>query len=246
MKKTENQQQTGEASTPGETQQGGTLLYRVTSGKPTSDEYNKAMTVLQKRAEAFGAQCRVEWKDDEHIAVTVSAMPSADFERMQKVLEVAQPFYYIYGCGEDGYENILSCGTDELGNMTFTLTRSVEEIRQANAVIFDGTDVMLADGNGTQSVMGKTAYTVQLVLSSAAALRFEAATEACVIQLGMKKRLAAVFCGEVLSAPEIAVKTIGGSATITGIRTQEEAKRIAAVIQAGSLPITISLEGMEN
>lgn len=248
MRPVGNQQPTGGADTQGETaqQQGGTLLYRVTSGKPTSDEYNRAMTVLQRRAEAFGVQCKVEWKDDEHIAVTVSAMSATDFERLQKVLEVGQPFYCIYGCGPDDYDNLLACGTDAFGNMAFTLTRSVEEIRQAGAVIFDGTDVMLADGNGTQNMMGKTSHTVMMVLNSAAAMRYEAATEGCVVQLGMKKRLAAVFCGEVISAQEIAIKAIGGNMTVAGIATQEEAKRIAAVIQAGSLPITITLEGTGN
>lgn len=56
------------------------------------------------------------------------------------------------------------------------------------------------------------------------------------------RRLAIILDGSVYSAPVIKSKITGGSAEITGYFTMEEAKELANVLEAGSLPAPITIE----
>ena len=55
------------------------------------------------------------------------------------------------------------------------------------------------------------------------------------------KRLAIVLDNTVYSAPNIAVKIYGGTSTITGSFTREEAKDLAIILRAGALPATVNI-----
>ncbi|MBF0487041.1 MAG: protein translocase subunit SecD [Nitrospirae bacterium] len=57
----------------------------------------------------------------------------------------------------------------------------------------------------------------------------------------VKKRLAIILDGNVYSAPVIQEKISGGNAQISGSYTMEEAKDLAIVLRAGSLPAPVTL-----
>ena len=58
-----------------------------------------------------------------------------------------------------------------------------------------------------------------------------------------RKKLAIVLDGICFSAPRINVAILGGSAQIDGMESQEEAKNLAEVLQSGSLPVKIKIDG---
>ncbi|KAF0182959.1 MAG: preprotein translocase subunit SecD [Nitrospirae bacterium] len=77
---------------------------------------------------------------------------------------------------------------------------------------------------------------VSLVFSSAGAKIFEDITGK-----NVKKRLAIILDGNVYSAPVIQEKIGGGNAQITGSFTMDEAKDLAIVLRAGSLPAPVKI-----
>lgn len=78
---------------------------------------------------------------------------------------------------------------------------------------------------------------VQFTLDSAGSKLFEEVTGQ-----NVNRRMAIVLDDNVYSAPVIKSKIAGGSAIIDGIGTLEEAKEIAIVLRAGSLPAPVSIE----
>ncbi|HSW64353.1 MAG TPA: protein translocase subunit SecD [Dissulfurispiraceae bacterium] len=77
---------------------------------------------------------------------------------------------------------------------------------------------------------------VSLVFNAAGAKIFEDITGK-----NVKKRLAIILDGNVYSAPVIQEKIGGGNAQITGSFTMDEAKDLAIVLRAGSLPAPVKI-----
>lgn len=78
--------------------------------------------------------------------------------------------------------------------------------------------------------------TISLEFSKEGAELFAAITEA-----NIGKPLAIVLDNEIISAPLVNEKITGGSAVITGVFTNEEAKTLASQLNAGALPVPIKL-----
>jgi preprotein translocase subunit SecD len=78
---------------------------------------------------------------------------------------------------------------------------------------------------------------VQFTLDSAGSKLFEEITGQ-----NVGKRMAIVLDNNVYSAPVIKSRIAGGSAIIDGISTLDEAKEIAIVLRAGSLPAPVTIE----
>ena len=60
------------------------------------------------------------------------------------------------------------------------------------------------------------------------------------------RRLAIELDGEIQSAPSVNVPTFTGSVQITGNFSQNEASKLAQVLNSGALPITLKAEAIEN
>jgi len=78
--------------------------------------------------------------------------------------------------------------------------------------------------------------TVSLTFNSQGAVDFERITGE-----NVRKRLAIVFDGEVLSAPVIQERISGGQAQITGNFTMEEASKLAGFLRGGALPAPVNI-----
>lgn len=77
---------------------------------------------------------------------------------------------------------------------------------------------------------------VSLTFSPKGSMQFETITGE-----NIKRRLAIVLDGKVYSAPVIQDKIAGGSASISGDFTTEEANDLAVILRAGSLPAPVSI-----
>jgi len=78
---------------------------------------------------------------------------------------------------------------------------------------------------------------ISITFDKRGALLFARVTEA-----NVKRRLAIVLDGNVYSAPVIQEKIEGGKAQITGRFSSEEARDLAIVLRAGSLPAPVNIQ----
>lgn len=100
------------------------------------------------------------------------------------------------------------------------------------------TDVKGEDVNRATATFGEFgSYSISLEFTSDGAGNFSDVTSE-----NVGRRLAIVLDGKVYSAPNINEAISGGRAQITGSFSPEEAQRLAGVISAGNLPVSISID----
>jgi len=102
-----------------------------------------------------------------------------------------------------------------------------------------GKDLKRASAGFDQQAGG--APIVLLEFTSDGARKFENITER-----NIQKPLAIFLDGQILSAPIVNQKIIGGSAQITGQFTVEEVNQLVRLLNAGSLPIPLQVVSQEN
>ncbi|MFW5802543.1 MAG: protein translocase subunit SecD [Verrucomicrobiota bacterium] len=100
------------------------------------------------------------------------------------------------------------------------------------------TDVKGEDVSRANASFGEFgSYSISLEFTSEGARNFSTVTSD-----NVGRRLAIVLDGKVYSAPNINEAISGGRAEITGSFSPEEAQRLAGVISAGNLPVSISID----
>ena len=121
---------------------------------------------------------------------------------------------------------------------------------QLQFILADGTLVL--DGSSVKDAQAgqddkSTSYAVNLKFDSSGADAFYEATKKAyngevtsAIQGVDGGAIAIVLDNEIISAPHVNEPIAGGSCSITGDFTQEEASNLAALIRGGSLPITLT------
>lgn len=97
-----------------------------------------------------------------------------------------------------------------------------------------GADLSLAKVGFDQQKSGKPM--IQLEFTKEGATKFEEITGR-----NIGKPLAIILDNEVISAPVVSEKIVGGEAVISGTFTLEEAKNLAIQLNAGALPVPVSL-----
>ncbi len=216
---------------------GVSITYEAVKSNPSKTEMNDTLAKLQKRAEAFSDESAVSLEGDRRINVDIPG--AKDAEAVLEKLGSAGNIYFIYGTTEKGTVNIKQDGYDTDGKPKYVLARALEEMLKDGSMIIDGSDISGAEGVYRQGNTGATEYMVELTLKSAGAKRFADATEWCVKQGGLKNKIAIVYDGDVVSAPDVSTKISGGSAVITGSKSLEEAKELATIIRIGALPLEL-------
>ncbi len=131
-------------------------------------------------------------------------------------------------------------------------------IEQMKAAVQDNQEMSVAEGeNGGAYLLGKQYVSggdltkaettfdqfgkaaVSLTFNSEGAKLFDEATAA-----NINKQIAIVLDGIVISAPVVQQRISGGEAQITGSFTTEEANRLAIMLRAGALPVSVEI--LEN
>ncbi len=135
--------------------------------------------------------------------------------------------------------------------------RKASALEQAKDFKGEDGQIVASDENGSIYLLGKTLLTgnelsnattghdqlgmpdVSLEFNSEGSRLFEEATEQTV-----GRQLAMLLDGEVISAPRVNERISGGRAQITGRFSVEQARSLAIMLRAGSLPVNVSI--MEN
>lgn len=103
-----------------------------------------------------------------------------------------------------------------------------------------GTDVDSAVAGLPQQ--GAGGWQVDLTMTSDGAKKFADVTTQLAAQQAPQNQFGIVLDGQVVSAPAVNEAILGGSATISGSFTVEEAKALAQVLKYGALPVTLDVD----
>lgn len=110
--------------------------------------------------------------------------------------------------------------------------------------LLSGTDVQTASAGLPQSGAGN--WQVDLTMTTAGAKKFADATKALYQQKAPTNQFGIVLDGVVMSAPAVNEPILGGSAVISGSFTAEEAKALSQVLKFGSLPVSLSVDEVQQ
>ena len=110
--------------------------------------------------------------------------------------------------------------------------------------LLSGTDVQSATaGLPTQGAGG---WQVDLTLTTDGAKKFAEATKSLSAQKSPNNQFAIILDGIVMSAPQVNEPILGGSATISGSFTAQEAKALSQVLKFGALPISLNVDEVQQ
>jgi len=110
--------------------------------------------------------------------------------------------------------------------------------------LLSGTDVQSASAGLPQSGAGN--WQVDLTMTTSGAKKFADATKALYQQKAPTNQFGIVLDGVVMSAPSVNEPILGGSAVISGSFTAEEAKALSQVLKFGSLPVSLSVDEVQQ
>jgi preprotein translocase subunit SecD len=104
--------------------------------------------------------------------------------------------------------------------------------------ILSGSEV--ASAKATYDTANGAGWTVLLDFTSAGAKKFADATGQLAQNQTPQNEFAIVVDGAVVSAPSVAQELTGGTAQISGSFTEKEARNLAAKLNSGALPVTLT------
>lgn len=136
------------------------------------------------------------------------------------------------GSADDEAQYLITC---DKGNATkYALAPS----------LLSGTDVQSATaGLPTQGAGG---WQVDLTLTTSGAKKFADATKTLSAQKSPNNQFAIILDGIVMSAPQVNEPILGGSATISGSFTAQEARALSQVLKFGALPVSLNVDEVQQ
>ena len=214
---------------------GVSITYQTVVDNPSSEDMSDTIYKLQKRVEGYSTEAQVYQEGINRINVEIPGVTDAN-----AILEdLGKPgsLCFIEMQDSEGNANFAYDASAESG---YSLSRSIDEIREAGSIVLDGTDVADAAGGAYQDQTTKSvSYQVDLVLTDEGKTKFGDATTA-----NVGKQIAIVYDNEIISAPRVNEAITGGRAQITGMSDTQEAQELASFIRIGSL--SLELEEMRS
>ena len=209
---------------------GVSITYTTVEENPSSEDLSDTIYKLQKRVEQYSTEAQVYQEGSDRINVEIPGVTDAN----AILADLGKPgsLCFIDMTDSEGNDNFAYDATAESG---YSLSRSLDEIREAGSVVLDGTDVADAEGGAYQDQTTKAvSYSVNLTLTDEGKTKFAEATTA-----NVGKQIAIVYDGEILSAPRVNEAITGGKAQITGMSDTQEAQSLASFIRIGSLSLEL-------
>ena len=209
---------------------GVSITYKTVDENPGSEDLADTIYKLQKRVEQYSTEAQVYQEGGNRINVEIPGVTDAN-----SILEdLGKPgsLCFIEITDSEGNTNFAYDASAESG---YSLSRSIDEIREAGSVVLEGTDVADAAGGAyTDQTTKAVSYQVQLELTEEGRTKFAEATAA-----NVGKQIAIVYDNEIISAPRVNETISGGSAMITGMASADEARTLASFIRIGSLSLEL-------
>lgn len=223
---------------------GGVSVVLTAPDGTDTDVVDQTLESIRDRVDAFGvAEPDITRQGELNIQVQIPEVEggSDDGNRQQRLLELigktAQLEFRIV-------EEMIPSGTPQ-----YEETEVTEEPAQDEEV------VLLGDPNATKYRLGPARMTGEVLTGARAAVdtestgswlvNFDLSSEGdrlftLITRENLQRQLAIVLDDRVESAPTIQGEISGGSGSITGSFTEQEAKDLATVLKAGALPVELT------
>ena len=206
---------------------GVSITYQTKDKNPSAEDMSDTVYKMQKRVEQYSTEAQAYKEGNDRITVEIPGATDAD--AILNDLGKPGSLCFITQEDSDGNENFT------YGTNGYELSRSLDEIREADCVVLEGTDVANAEGGAYQSSQNSSRqYAVSLTLTDEGKTKFADATAA-----NVGKQIAIVYDNQILSAPNVDEAITGGQAQITGMSGVEEAQNLASYIRIGSLSLEL-------
>lgn len=195
---------------------GGVSVTYQAKGDFTSEDFSDTIRKLRLRAQEFSSEADVYQEGDDRITVDIPGEDNAE-EVLEKL----------------GKPGSLAFVTDD--SNTWSVGSTIDFESESVTTWLTGADISTAKpATDNSSSTGITEYVVAFELTSEATSVFAEATEKY-----LNKPIYVVYDGVVISAPRVNTKITGGTGTITGMASYEEAEELASIIRIGSLKVEL-------
>lgn len=207
---------------------GVSITYQVKGKTPSQSDMDDTKYKLQRRVEQYSTEATVYQEGDNRLSIEIPGVKDAN-----KILdELGQPgsLFFIAEKGKDGTPNYTMQADGK-----YALTKSIEELKEANSIVLTGTDVKNAQAGAFEGKMKNTEYAVSLTLNKEGAKKFAEATK----KAAGKETIGIYYDGEFISVPMVQSEIANGEAQITGMESFETAEKLASTIRIGGLSVEL-------
>ena len=137
------------------------------------------------------------------------------------------------------------CSFDALKNQDVVyLDKTGTQKLKLGPVVLSGDQITQA--SATLDTTGVSAWTVNFTLNGDGKASFGTATTKAVSAAPPQNQIAIVIDRQVISAPTVTSAITGGSGQITGGFSEQEAKDLATQLNAGALPVDLSVQSVQT
>lgn len=221
---------------------GVSITYEVVGEEtPSSTDMNDTVAKLQKRVWNYSTEANVYQEGADRINIEIPGVTDAN----QILEELGQPgaLYFICQKGPDGTDNYsqqLITNPDGSYGYSYSLNKTIDELKEEGSIVLEGTDVKDARGGSIQTQTGSE-YAVDLVMTDSGKEKFAEATR---VAYGdgteaNKQTIAIYYDGNFVSVPKVNGVLTDGTAQITGMSSFEQAESIASTIRIGGLKLEL-------
>ena len=147
-------------------------------------------------------------------------------------------------CPTDAEQETDKCSFTTLKNAPVVYLDQAGNKYKLGPVVLSGDQITKA--SATLDTTGVSAWTVNFTLNGAGADAFKTATTAAVAKPAPQNEIAIVVDRVVISAPTVQNPITTGSGQITGGFSEQEAKDLATQLNAGALPVDLSVQSVQT
>ncbi|MBO4908377.1 MAG: protein translocase subunit SecD [Lachnospiraceae bacterium] len=218
---------------------GVSITYQVVGEEAPSDT-DMADTIykLQQRVESYSTEAQVYQEGSNRIAIEIPGV--SDAETILAQLGRPGALYFISQTDSQGNANYQSSIVlNENGEQVskYVLTKTIDELIADGSVVITGTDVADARAGVQQDNMQNNEFVVSLSLTPEGATKFAQGTQRAVTN--GYETIGIYYDGEFVSVPRVNEPINNGQASISGMKTYEDADILASTIRIGGLNLEL-------
>lgn len=217
---------------------GVSITYQVV-GEEEPDEADMKDTIykLQQRVTGYSTEAIVYQEGTDRINIEIPG--ESDAESILEDLGKPGALYFIAqkdSSGNNNYEQVMAMNVDGSYSYDYSLNKTIEEIKEDGSIVLVGTDVKSAKAGYRNDSMGNQNALVALELTEEGTTKFAEATRAAYAN---GESIAIYYDGRFISVPSVNSVITGGTAEITGMKSFEDAEKVASTIRIGGLKLEL-------
>lgn len=214
---------------------GVSITYQVVGEEnPSAEDMADTIYKLQQRVEGYSTEAQVYQEGSDRINIEIPGVSDAN----AILADLGRPgaLYFIAQTDADGNQNYSYTGYGATG---YSLNKSIDELLADGSIVLEGTDVENAQGGSASDQLGNSQFVVDLTFTSEGAAKFAEATRKAYNDGINKETLGIYFDEDFISVPTVQAVLTDGKAQISGMKSFEEAERLASQIRIGGLKLEL-------